>query len=125
MVLLMVMGTAGYLGLVICVTIPTAPAVYPSWVFCLLFSVVLLSYGGVKSIIGPWFVENYGQENLGSVLGLHALAYGLAAASAPVLVAHTTARVWGSAMLGTYVVGTVAAVVVQLALTLMHRPVLL
>ena len=89
----------------------------PQWfsepILVVLFSLVLLSYGGVKSIIGPWFVENYGAENLGSVLGLHSIGYGLGAAIFPVLVAHTSEHIWSIVCCVTYVVGIVAAIVVQ------------
>jgi nitrate/nitrite transporter NarK len=78
-----------------------------------MISVVLISYGGVKSLIGSWFVEVYGEENLGSVLGLHSIGYGLGAGAGPVLVAHTSNQTWSIVAVCIHVLGFVCLLLVR------------
>ena len=75
-----------------------------------MFGVILFSYGGCKSIIGPFYVEIYGAENLGSVLGLHALAYGIGAAGGPIVLAYFDLAFFSNLAVGIYVVGIITCI---------------
>ena len=77
------------------------------------FSIILFSYGGMKSSIGAYFTSHFGKENLGSVLGLHAVAYGLGVGCGPIFLAHFPLATYSIVAVSLYAAAILAATIVR------------